>query len=742
MEHQEKQVTNNSPAKSTNSSLHPDQSKVGARPRTRSWDGFSNLPNNHPGSQLQFNALKCAMSPAECKKTARLPLPLVQAKFGKEPGEDPTSILPPDRKDSTIFETWRKRNYTSPKIFNRNSLFPYNHGPVTRYQQSDPTREVRLLQSENLSQNHRHTVAPVLSTFSPKVTKKPGYSNAVVTNPTVLPMHMSQPLGANRDCLINPTQKRCHSEPPPEARFVAQAKDKIPEMAKQPHQIFGTSLKQTPNVNKPNELTSITDRLQQRSEEAALSVLSLNPTFPIIKNSFGDRKASEISKVADDHLPKRTAPSTEILRLSFTSVPNSSATQNQACTTVTTFASGFEPLTVYRPTLSPTSRPASAALNDQEMTLGRKSVNRYNSWNNRMLSHDFETLNVPEPDRDLLIHSSSLSRQRDVPSLRVDRPFIPYLNEQTMTGYLRVGTNSDLQPSMPKESSRIAQALKNQTPESSQSRLNNQDDVCPAAEVVATDPGPKNPKPRAYSLREHPRFSTIGSIGYSSLSRKKSAQVSFNLEKNQCFEFQCLDTPSCPGKRIEGYISSSGDTPGEGISHKRWSQHRALRNQLNREGIPGRTGPTLYAKPPIGYSTVSGQLNNTNGTNLCRPTLLTGYSSRLYPTQFTAHRQLSLASTANSEIDSNMITGGATNGVRLRTSGDQHILRPMRRASLSQMNLGQQSNIFTMVPIDIECATNSNKPIRLNFQRGTVYRHTVREGTHPLPIDMLNRMPS
>ncbi|KAF5399226.1 hypothetical protein PHET_07575, partial [Paragonimus heterotremus] len=269
-----------------------------------------------------------------------------------------------------------------------------------------------------------------------------------------------------------------------------------------------------------------------------------------------------------------------------------------------------------------------------------------------------------------------------------------------------------------------------------------QDDVRSATEVIATDPGPKNPKPRAYSLREHPRFSTVGSIGYSSLSRKKSAQVSFNLEKNQCYEFQRLDTPSCPGKRIEGYISSSGDTPGEGVSHKRWSQHRALRNQLNREGIPGRTGPTSHAKPPIGYSNVSGHPNNTNGANLCRPTLLTGYSSRLYPTQFTAHRQLSLASTTNNEIDSNMITSGAANGIRFRTSGDQHVIRPMRRSSLSQMTLGQQSNIFTMIPIDLECATNSNKPIRLNFQRGTVYRHTVRAGTHPLPIDMLNRMPS
>ncbi|KAA3677568.1 uncharacterized protein DEA37_0009333 [Paragonimus westermani] len=260
--------------------------------------------------------------------------------------------------------------------------------------------------------------------------------------------------------------------------------------------------------------------------------------------------------------------------------------------------------------------------------------------------------------------------------------------------------------------------------------------------MAATDPSPKNLKPRAYSLREHPRFSTVGCVGYSSLPRKKSAQVSFNLEKNQCFEFQRLDTPSCPGKRIEGYISSSGDTPGEGASQRRWSQHRALRNQLNREGIPGRTGATSHAKPPTGYSTVSGQLNNTNGANLCRPTLLTGYSSHLYPTQFMAHRQPTLTSTINNETDSNMITSGAANGIRFRTSSDQHLLRPMRRSSLSQTSLGHQSNIFTMIPIDVECAANSNKPIRLNFQRGTVYRHTVRPGTHPLPIDMLNRMPS
>ncbi|KAF5400184.1 hypothetical protein PHET_06681 [Paragonimus heterotremus] len=471
MEQQEKQVMNGFLAKSPNSNLHPDQSQIGTRLRTRSWDGFSNVPNNHASSQLQFSTLKGAMLPVECKKTVRLPLPLVQAKFGKEPGEDTTNILPPERKDSTIFEAWRKRNYNSPKIFNRDSLSAHSHGSVARYQQCDPTREARLLESENLSQNQRHLMAPVLSTFSPKVTKKPGYLNAVVTNPTILPPHMSQPLGANADYSINPTQKRCHSEPPPDARLVTQVKEKVSEMAKQPYQTFATSLKQTTNINRPNELISIIDRLQQRSEEAALSDLSLNPTFPIIKSSFGDRKTSEISKGTDNHLPKSTAPSTEILRLSFTSVPNSFIPQNQACTTVTTIATGSEPLTVYRPTLSPTSRPASAALNDQEMTLGKQSVNRYNSWNSRMFSHDYEALNVPKPDRDLLIHPSSLPRQRDVPSLRAGRPFTPYLNEQTMTGYLRAGTNSELQPPTPKESSRSMQVLKNQTPESGHSCL-------------------------------------------------------------------------------------------------------------------------------------------------------------------------------------------------------------------------------------------------------------------------------
>ncbi|CAL8085366.1 unnamed protein product [Calicophoron daubneyi] len=46
--------------------------------------------------------------------------------------------------------------------------------------------------------------------------------------------------------------------------------------------------------------------------------------------------------------------------------------------------------------------------------------------------------------------------------------------------------------------------------------------------------------------------------------RRRSSQVTFDLEQNQCFEFLRTCSPKSTENRIVGYVSSSGTAPGEG----------------------------------------------------------------------------------------------------------------------------------------------------------------------------------
>ncbi|KER19451.1 hypothetical protein T265_11783 [Opisthorchis viverrini] len=110
---------------------------------------------------------------------------------------------------------------------------------------------------------------------------------------------------------------------------------------------------------------------------------------------------------------------------------------------------------------------------------------------------------------------------------------------------------------------------------------------------------------------------------------RKSGQVSFDLSNNLCYEYERSDIPTAQGERIIGYVSSTGDAPGEGISQT-LNGRKCLRLRREREAVWHVENPYYE-----GISTANrkpGHSVSQHGQN--RATLLIGYSSNLYPSRF------------------------------------------------------------------------------------------------------------
>lgn len=106
--------------------------------------------------------------------------------------------------------------------------------------------------------------------------------------------------------------------------------------------------------------------------------------------------------------------------------------------------------------------------------------------------------------------------------------------------------------------------------------------------------------------------------------KRKPYQVSFDLHRNQCIKYDRFGTMFEDGTHITGYISSCGVAPGEDPNYKRTIHYLPGRQ-------PSRPSPvTFLVLPPTHIRDLSWRRD--------RSQLLTGFSSRLYPTQFAAHR--------------------------------------------------------------------------------------------------------
>ncbi|TGZ73037.1 hypothetical protein CRM22_001739 [Opisthorchis felineus] len=124
-------------------------------------------------------------------------------------------------------------------------------------------------------------------------------------------------------------------------------------------------------------------------------------------------------------------------------------------------------------------------------------------------------------------------------------------------------------------------------------------------------------------------LSTPPALVWTQKVARKSGQVSFDLSNNLCYQYERSDIPTAQGERIVGYVSSTGDAPGEGISQTPKGR-KCLRVRREREAVwhvenPYYDGVSTADRKPK-HSVPHHEQN--------RPTLLIGYSSNLYPSRF------------------------------------------------------------------------------------------------------------